>query len=160
MDITITEITPTDDQDICHIIKSVGAEFGAVGEGFGPSDAEVEQMSQYYGIETKSIYLVAKMDGKVMGGAGIAAFNSSQEVCELKKLFLLPERRGHGLGIKLSKTCMKYAKDMGYQSCYLDTLSNMTSAIRLYEKLGFSHLNEPMVGTEHNGCDVWMIKEL
>jgi putative acetyltransferase len=36
----------------------------------------------------------------------------------------------------------------------------MTSAISLYEKLGFKHLAKPLAGTIHNGCDVWMLSEL
>jgi putative acetyltransferase len=34
----------------------------------------------------------------------------------------------------------------------------MTSAIALYEKLGFTHLERPLDGTIHGGCDVWMLK--
>lgn len=84
MNITITPIEPQDDPDICKIIQSVGAEFGAIGEGFGPSDAEVENMSQHYTQERSSLYLVAKRDGIIVGGAGIAAFHHSQRICELK----------------------------------------------------------------------------
>ena len=43
---------------------------------------------------------------------------------------------------------------------HLDTLQSMTSAIVLYEKLGFEHLDKPLEGTIHNSCDVWMLKEL
>ncbi len=41
----ILPISAEYDQTICDIIKKVGAEFGAIGEGFGPSDAEVLAMS-------------------------------------------------------------------------------------------------------------------
>ncbi len=87
-------------------------------------------------------------------------FNGSHKVCELKKLFLLPESRGLGLGRKLTEECLEFAKSQGYESCYLDTLKNMKSAIALYESLGFKHLEQPLAGTEHNGCDVWMLKQL
>jgi len=36
----------------------------------------------------------------------------------------------------------------------------MKSAISLYEKLGFIHLDKPLAGTIHSGCDVWMLKDL
>ena len=45
---TIRKIIHEDDEHICHIIKTVGAEFSAIGDGFGPSDAEVRCMSQHY----------------------------------------------------------------------------------------------------------------
>jgi len=160
MTLLITAIEPQHDHEICKIIKAVGAEFGAVGEGFGPSDPEVEAMSQHYTQQNKSRYLIALVDGKIVGGCGLAPFAGSDSVCELKKLFLLPEGRGLGLGRKLSEQCFEFAKQQGFKQCYLDTLTSMKAAVALYEKLGFEHLTAPLAGTEHNGCDVWMLKEL
>ena len=87
MKIEIRPITNQDNKDIAQIIRSVGAEFGAIGEGYGPSDPEVEAMSKNYGVENRSIYLVATMDGKLVGGCGIASFSGSNEICELKNCF-------------------------------------------------------------------------
>lgn len=142
--------------DIARIIQQVGTEYGAVGDGFGPSDAEVLAMSQHYLVENRSVYLVATIDGKVIGGAGIAPFLDLEEVCELKKLFL----RGLGIGKALTKACLDFACNQGYRQCYLDTLSTMQTAIRLYESVGFVHMNAPWPGTLHGGCDVWMVKDL
>jgi putative acetyltransferase len=160
MDLIIEAILPKHDRDIQRIIKSVGAEFGAIGDGFGPSDPEVDAMSQHYGHDMRSGYFIASVNGRVIGGGGIAPFNGKQDVCELKKLFIHPEGRGLGLGKSLTQKCLMFAKESGYKTCYLDTLLSMKSAIRLYEKMGFIHLTEPMQGTIHNGCDVWMLKTL
>jgi len=160
MKLTITPILAEHDQTICQIIHAVGAEFGAVGEGYGPSDAEVSHMSQSYTLDNRSLYLVALLNGKIVGGCGLAPFSDSEEICELKKLFLLPESRGLGLGRKLVSECLDFAKKQGFKSCYLDTLSNMNAAVRMYEAFGFEHLSQPLEGTEHNSCDVWMLKEL
>jgi putative acetyltransferase len=160
MKVDVIPVTSEYDAALCDVIKHVGAEFGAVGEGFGPSDAEVLAMSRFYHNEASSLYLVALADGKLVGGCGVAPFNSSETICELKKLFLLPEARGLGLGKTLSIKCLDYAKTKGFTECYLDTLTNMQSAVHLYERLGFTHLTAPMAGTEHNGCDVWMLKQL
>ncbi len=156
----ITTISSEHDNDMCSIIKNVGIEFGAIGEGFGPSDDEVLAMSRHYDSALKSKYLVLLLDGKVVGGCGIAPFNGSSTVSELRKLFLLPEARGKGLGKLIAQQALTYAANFGYSQCYLDTLSNMTSAINLYQKLGFTRLAEPLEGTEHNGCNVWMLKVL
>ncbi|WGV99162.1 GNAT family N-acetyltransferase [Vibrio sp. YMD68] len=158
--LTIREIQPKDDSAISHIITKVGQEYGAVGEGFGPSDAEVSEMSAYYTKERRSHYFVALIDDTIVGGSGIAPFNDSKVTCELKKLFLLSEGRGVGLGKKLTLACLDMAKTLGFTHCYLDTLSSMGDAIRLYEKLGFEHLDKPLEGTLHGKCDVWMLKEL
>lgn len=160
MTVTVLPITAIQDDEISQIIKIVGAEFGAIGEGFGPSDAEVLAMSRYYTLDKRSLYLVASVNGHIVGGCGLAPFNDSQQTCELKKLFLLPQGRGLGLGKQLSEQCLAFAKQQGFSQCYLDTLSSMKSAIGLYEKLGFAHLTQPIEGTEHGGCDVWMLKTL
>lgn len=156
----IGNITSEDDKTICRIIKGVGKEYGAIGEGFGPSDPEVIGMSQHYNDKTRSLYLVATINGKIVGGSGIAAFNGSDKTCELRKLFLLPESRGLGIGKALTLQCLEYAKSKGYTQCYLDTLTSMKSAVSLYEKIGFIHLDKPLDGTIHSGCDVWMLKTL
>lgn len=156
----IEEIKSKYDKEICEIIKNVGAQYGAVGEGFGPSDLETLNMSQHYKKEKSSVYFVAIINDKVVGGAGIASFNDKKRICELKKLFLLPESQKMGIGKKLLESCLSFAKKEGYRECYLDTLSNMKSAIKLYEKNGFKHLSKPLEDTIHSGCDVWMLKEL
>lgn len=160
MNCSIEKIKETDNETICSIIKAVGAEHGAIGDGFGPSDPEVLCMSRYYKEDNNSIYFVVSVDDIVVGGGGIAAFNASSSICELRKLFLLPASRGLGLGQKLADYCLTFAKQKGYQQCYLDTLSSMKPAILLYEKLGFKHLNKPLNGTIHGGCDIWMMKDL
>jgi len=161
MNSTIEIIEEKYDSKICAIIKRVGAEYGAVGEGYGPSDPEVEAMSQFYHDKMGSRYFVAMVDGVIVGGGGIAAFDSDiAKVCELRKLFLLPESRGGGLGTQLLQACLLYAQSKGYEHCYLDTLSSMQAAITLYEKQGFVHLEQPLQGTIHGACDVWMLKAL
>lgn len=160
MNCKIVTIKAAYDDQICEIIKKVGAEFGASGAGFGPADSEVLAMSQYYKDDDLSQYFVALINGNVVGGCGIAAFSHNAKVCELRKLFLQPEGRGLGLGKKLTNKCLGYAKNKGFQQCYLDTLMGMKSAIALYEKLGFRHLDKPLEASIHNGCDVWMLKNL
>ena len=108
MSYIVEEIKPQHDVKVCEIIKMVGKEFGAIGDGFGPSDSEVEAMSQYYKNENSSRYLVASIDGYLVGGGGISSFNNSNEICELRKLFLLPESRGLGVGKKIIEECLKY----------------------------------------------------
>ncbi len=158
MSYTIEPINQEDDKVICQIIQRVGSEFGAIGEGFGPSDAEVQCMSVHYREEQKSCYFIARVDNIPVGGCGVAPFANSDQICELKKLFLLPHSRGFGIGRDLTEQCLEYAQAKGFQSCYLDTLSSMKVAIALYEKMGFEHLAQPLAGSEHNGCGIWMIK--
>lgn len=158
--IKINPITANDDSDIARIIRQVGAEFGAVGEGFGPGDAEVAAMSQHYLPDRGACYWVATLDDGIVGGGGIAPFDRERGICELRKLFLLPESRGFGIGRQLLEHCLAFAIKAGYSQCYLDSLRTMETAIKLYERFGFQRLEAPMEGTPHNRCDVWMLKRL
>jgi putative acetyltransferase len=148
------------DPAIARIIRQTGVEFGAVGEGFGPADTEVSAMSRHYNPGHKSLYLVARVDGQVVGGCGIAPFNGSATTCELRKLFLLPQSRGQGIGKALTLACLAFARTQEFEHCYLDTLKGMSTAIGLYRALGFTLLERPLEGTPHGGCDVWMLKAL
>lgn len=43
---------------------------------------------------------------------------------------------------------------------YLETMPELKIAVPMYEKLGFTYLNEPQGNSGHGGCDIWMIKDL
>jgi putative acetyltransferase len=148
------------DRSIHDVIQNVSTEFGAIGPGYGSSDSEVSAMSTYYQEDKKSMYFVAIVNDEVIGGCGIAPFNDSPNLCELKKLFLLRDFRGYGIGKSLSRECLEFAGKHGFSQCYLETLSNMESAIQLYLKLGFKRLDKPLTASIHQSCDIWMMKDL
>lgn len=55
----------------------------------------------------------------------------------MKRLFLLPNARGLGLGKALTEHVVEAARARGYRELRLDTLPTMEAAIDLYEKAGF-----------------------
>jgi GNAT superfamily N-acetyltransferase len=58
-------------------------------------------------------------------------------VCEMKRLFVRPRFRSHGIGKALAERMVAEARTIGYLTMRLDTLPSMQAAIRLYEILGF-----------------------
>jgi putative acetyltransferase len=100
-------------------------------------------------------------NGKIIGGAGVSQLeNSKANICELQKMYFLKEARGKGVGYQMILKCLAKATDFGYEKCYLETLPVMLNAQKLYKKVGFEYLTEPLGGTGHTSCPVWMIKEL
>ncbi|MBK8794802.1 MAG: GNAT family N-acetyltransferase [Holophaga sp.] len=156
----IRPIQPADDPVVAAIIRAVMPEFGADGPGFAIHDPEVDHMAAAYGTEG-SAYFVLEVGGRVLGGAGVAALDGGPPgVCELKKMYFLPEARGQGRGEAMIRHCLAQAKTLGYGTCYLETLSGMQAAMRLYAKMGFTPLCSPMGATGHHGCDHWYALEL
>lgn len=156
----IREAKPGDAARIAYIIRTVMAEFGADGKGFAIHDEEVDDIPGVYSQKGWQ-YFVLQTDGVVTGGGGVAPLlGGPPDVCELKKMYMLKESRGVGLGSQLLKRCLAAARDFGYMKCYLETFHTMKHAMVLYEKKGFSPLPGPMGATGHFGCDHFYILDL
>jgi GNAT superfamily N-acetyltransferase len=107
-------------------------EFGACGEGFAINDPEVDYMHRAYAAP-RCAYFVVERDGVVCGGGGIAPLaGAEQDVCELRKMYFLPELRGLGAGTALMERCLDTARLHGFRQCYIETLRGMDAAMRLY----------------------------
>ena len=96
---------------------------------------------------------------KLLEEFGIGELDNSNEICELQKMYCLPEARGTGVAHELMKIALEYAKKY-YKICYLETLDNMIAAQKFYEKHGFTRIKEPLVKTEHFACDIRYKKNL
>jgi len=156
----IRPITTADNGEIAKIIREVLTEFGANKPGFAWQDPELDFMAEAY-YKRGRAYWVVESGGRILGGGGIAEFNCQEpKVCELQKMYLLSETRGLGLGAKLIDKLVIVAGEMGYRSCYLETLSSMSGAIALYKKKGFMRLSNPMGDSGHSACDEWYSKTL
>ena len=97
----------------------------------------------------------------VVGGGGIAPLDGGDpSICELRKMYFLPDARGHGLGEQLLRRCLDAARGFGFATCYLETLARMDDARKLYRKFGFQPLCAPMGNTGHFGCDSYYALDL
>ena len=76
---------------------------------------------------------------EVAGGyAGCVALRPLQEkICEMKRLYVLPEYKGGGIGRALALAVIGGARTKGYQKMRLDTVESMKAAQTLYFSLGF-----------------------
>ncbi|MBN8572069.1 MAG: GNAT family N-acetyltransferase [Ignavibacteria bacterium] len=154
------KILPSDNKILVEIITGIMKEFKENPEGTIVSDPTLHTMYENFN-SGNGVYYIAIEDGKILGGAGINQLEgSSEKICELQRMFLLPESRGKGIGKKLMELCVQAAKDFGYEKIYLETLDNMSDARKLYLKSGFEYIDKPLGDTGHCGCNTWMEKEL
>lgn len=77
-------------------------------------------------------------DNAVIGTAGIFKINDKEY--ELIKMSVSPEHRGKKFGEILLEKSIAKAKEMKASKIILFSNSNLQTAIRLYEKFGFKHM--------------------
>ena len=156
----LREIQSKDNQQIKKVIRDVLIEFGVPKVGTAYEDKALDDMFETYNKPT-SAYCVIDLDGKIIGGAGVAQLDNYEgSICEFQKMYFLPEARGLGLGSKMITACLQKAKEFGFEKCYLETMPYMHAATALYKKNGFISLDKPVGNTGHYSCNVWMLKDL
>jgi len=97
----------------------------------------------------KGELLLALWDGQPVGCVALRPLD--QLVCEMKRLYVQPEARAHGIGRRLVQRIVDVGKALGYRSMRLDSLPSMTAAIPLYRRFGFRDVppyrHNPVAGT-------------
>lgn len=160
INILVQPINVTDNSAIKMVIQTVFLEHGINRPGTAYFDPCLDDMFHHHNGEGRK-YFVAKENGKVIGGAGIFPTEGlSDDTCELVKMYLLQECRGHGVGRMLIERCINEAINLGYKKMYLETTSELASAISMYEKFDFKYIPERMGNSGHHSCGIFMLKEL
>ena len=156
----IREIQQKDNESIAKVIRTIFHELDAPKLGTAYADPILDTLYEVYQAP-RSVYYVVELEGKVVGGCGVAPLeNAEVSVCEIQKMYFAPEIRGFGYAEKIIKKCLEFAKTQGFEICYLETLSFMTAAQKLYKRIGFEHIEGPMGSTGHSSCEVWMTKNI
>ena len=156
----IREIKKEDNVALAEVIRSVLIEKEVPKTGTAFEDKELDMMFETYQ-DKKSVYYVLVSDGNVLGGGGITPLRGGDaKVCELQKMYFSSDARGKGMGRAMIEKCLDFAKAEGFELCYLETMPNMHTAQKLYQKVGFEYINHAMGNTGHCSCSVWMTKSL
>lgn len=83
--------------------------------------------------------LLAANDAQLAGC--VALHQLSNDICEMKRLYLRPAFRGEGLGRVLANRIITEARQIGYRRMRLDTVEPvMADAVRMYRKIGFKEI--------------------
>lgn len=157
MNYTIREIQSKDNGSVELIIRNCLIEFNGNREGTAWEDPDLCRFSEIYNTDDRK-YWVAESD-KIVGGVGIAPLAGADGVCELQKMYCIPEVRNTGVSHKLIEVALDHAKKY-FDRCYLETFGNMIAAQKFYEKYGFTRIDKPLGNTGHYACDVLYIKNL
>ncbi len=118
---------------------------------FQDFDAEIAGLPGDYAPPGGALILAHAADGNLVGTVALRALDPAQGICEMKRLYVAPEGRGHGLGRRLAERALTEAQRLGYRAVRLDTLPAMREAQTLYAALGFRDIanynGNPVPGT-------------
>ena len=156
----IRTIGSADNPALAVIIRNTLLEFNAAKPGTVYYDPTTDHLYELFR-HPKSLYLVAEMNDEIIGGSGIFPTPGlPADTCELVKFYLTHEARGKGIGKMLMTKCETAARALGYKYIYLETMAELIIAVPLYERMGYQYLHGAMGNSGHEGCDIWMWKEL
>jgi len=86
--------------------------------------------------ENGGIFLVMTENDQLICTGAIRQLEEG--ICELKRLWLLTEHHGQGLGYRMLQACLSFAREKGYKRIRLETDPVAQSrALEFYKKLGF-----------------------
>lgn len=117
-------------------------------------------------VSENEIEIVAEVDGKIVGMAGIEAVGKKYKVkhrCEFG-ISILKEYWGLGLGKKLGEACIQCAKQAEYAQLELNVVAQNERAVALYKSLGYVEFGRNPKGfnSRKNGFQelIYMLLEL
>lgn len=153
-DYLIRDWQESDRADASGVIRQVLQEYGLPWQ---PTEADQDV------IEVETAYLciggefwVVEYHQKIVGTAAYYPIERGNHAVEIRKMYLLPEVRGKGLGKYLLQQLEEIIIAKQYQEIWIETASVLKEAVQLYENNGY----QSTTGVETKRCDRVYVKKL
>jgi putative acetyltransferase len=137
-----------------EIIRTVLAEYGLSWEPTG-ADRDVLEVEDFY-LATGGEFWVIEKQGQQVGTAAYYPIERGENAVEIRKMYLLPDARGKGLGKYILQQMEQAIAARGFQQIWIQTASVLKTAVKLYERSGY----QPTEGVETRRCDRVYVKYL
>ena len=99
------------------------------------NQAELGALQDYYSWPTGHL-LVGVVDGRIVGTTGVKMMEPG--VAELRRMYVAPEGRGHGIAPMLLRSAIRVSRQLGADVLRLETMPwLMKDAVRMYLRAGF-----------------------
>jgi putative acetyltransferase len=125
--------TDSGNQDFVDLVKHLDAELAELD---GSEHAFYAQLNKTDKIKH---VIVAYENDEPIGCGAIREY--SPTIMEVKRMYTLPESRGNGIATKILNELEKWAYELSYHKCILETGWRQPDAIRLYEKNGYKRIS-------------------
>lgn len=129
----IRDYRPGDEDDVLRIVSAVLAEYG-LSANPEATDADLADIDKHY-LSNNGVFRIVVSGDRVVGSYGLYATAATS--CELRKMYLLPEYRGLGLGRRMMEDAFREAASRGFLEMTLETNSRLKEALALYRAWGF-----------------------
>lgn len=143
---------PDDRAAAAEVIRSTLAEYGLGWEPEG-ADRDVLAVEECYLNAGGEFWVVERGDRRV-GTSAYYPIRRGRNAVEIRKMYLLPEARGQGLGRFLLQQLEATIASRGFEQIWIETASVLREAVKLYESSGY----QPATGVETERCDRVYVK--
>jgi putative acetyltransferase len=148
LDFTVRQWQPRDRQIAADLIGGVLAEYGLSWQPES-ADRDVLAVEEYY-LDRGGDFWVIMQAGEIVGTAGYYPCDRAIGAVEIRKMYLLPQARGRGLGKYLLQQLELAIIDRGYTEIWIETASILKEAVLLYTHNSYL----PASGIETPRCDL------
>jgi len=132
--------------DFIHLVKALDADLKT-------RDGEEHAFyAQFNTIESLQQVVVAYLDDQAVGCGAIKAWQP--DIAEVKRMYVPPTHRGQGIASQVLQELEKWAIDLSFRKCVLETGKRQPEAIALYQKNGYQLIPNygQYVGVENSVC--------
>ena len=139
-EVNVRPATNEDREKVTELVSRVLEEFGMALDT-SASDADLLDLEATY-LKTGGLFEVVEDGrGNLVGTVGVCP-RADAGTCTLRKMYVVAEARGLGLGRRLLERALAGARQRGFRTMVLETASTMSAAIRLYTRAGFRPLEQ------------------
>lgn len=133
-ELAVRRADPGDAERIAELLHDFNSEFDEPTPGTGPLARRVRHLLEAGEIRV----LLAGSEGLAVLRFRPALWKEALD-CYLEELYVVPDRRGQGIGRALMEAAMEFAREQGAADMHLGTEESDVAARALYESLGFSN---------------------
>ncbi|MEA5577735.1 GNAT family N-acetyltransferase [Anabaena sp. UHCC 0451] len=137
-----------------NVISSVLSEYSLTWEADG-ADRDVLEVEEFY-INAGGEFWVIEHQNQIVGTGAYYPIKRGEKAVEIRKMYILPEVRGLGLGKHLLQQLELAISKRGFKQIWIETASVLKEAVQLYESSGYI----PATGVETKRCDRVYVKYL
>jgi len=133
-EVHITAASTPDKIDLVRALLAYYGELRNHDAALGDYTAELNSLPGKY-TPPQGCLLLAQDENQAIGCVAFQAL--TPQICEMKRMFVLPDFQGQGIGFRLVERLLLEAQKTGYQKMRLDTHPSMLRAAKLYQSMGF-----------------------